>query len=112
MAVDFEMYSGEQIEVTITVQDEDGNEITLTNYEAKWKMIAGDTTVSRSTPDTITISGSDIIFTLYPEDTVNIPPRRATYQHEASVRAPGSAINTVLRGEVDIKTSLVNDLWS
>jgi hypothetical protein len=111
MAVDFDMYAGETIQVTIEVQDEDGNLEAIDGYEAKWKMVAGTRVVERSTPDSITIDGANITFTLNPEDTIDIPPRRTAYHHEASVKAPSGEINTVIRGVVNIISSLVNDEW-
>lgn len=106
----FELHAGESKEVIISVYDDNGSPVDLSDYTVIWKVFKQTTkevVLSKSLSSGITISGAylnDIVIQLLPADTVNLTP--AVYNHEGEIDSGPSNHATVAVGTVRVLFSV------
>lgn len=108
---DFTMYQGDTKILEVTVKDEAGDVVNITDTTIRWQLSKSARTVppllSKETGDGITIvdgAAGRFDVALDPEDTVDLSAR--SYYHEAEIDDAG-VISTVLTGKATIRQALI-----
>jgi hypothetical protein len=105
----FEVYAGDDKEVTITVYQEDETTLlNLTSYTLNWVLYDadGDILLTKIIASGLTVptpSNGQVVVSLVPADTLTLDP--GVYSHELEITSVGGKISTVTTGLVKITNS-------
>lgn len=110
MAIDYTAYAGDDLQIQVTVTDEDGDPSVLAGSDAIYVISRNGTAkVTKTTGGgDITIDGNDFVVTIDAADTVALS---GTYHHELKyVSAFDGLTYTVLYGDVVFLPTVVTDV--
>ena len=104
----FEVYAGDDKEVTITVRDENSEILNLTGYTLNWVMSDEDedAILTKTLSDGLSVatpSNGQVLLTLVPADTEDLEP--GIYHHELEITSSGGKVSTVTTGYVKVSYS-------
>ena len=106
----FEVWAGDDKEITVIVREEDDSLLDLSGYTFNWVMYDLDDesvhlTKTLSTGLSVpTPSNGEVVITLEPDDTENLDT--GLYRHELEATSSTNKISTVTVGYVIIRTSV------
>jgi hypothetical protein len=105
----FEMFRGDTEILSIAIVNRQGDSVDLTGASAacvvRLPTAPYTALVTKTTADTITVSGSSLLVPLEPGDTDDLAP--GLYLVEAEVRDYLGNVSTVVKGEMYIKREVI-----
>lgn len=106
----FSIFAGDTKVITVTVQDDDGDAVTISSSTIEWRCIEdtnGTAALTKTTSDGISItdgSGGKFTITLTAGDTSFMS---GDYYHEAQITFSDSTIMTILTGTMTVVPSVI-----
>lgn len=112
MSTDQNIFSGDDVEVEVTLEDRNGEPLSITDASVKWALARASTSLpimSKQSPDDITletVEGVSIArFWISSAETL---PLTGTYYHEMEFTDASGRIATVMTGSITARRTIIN----